>query len=227
MSYTDRTVKSRFLLVPAILSAFALLAGTLAPAHGATQGPVDHGPAGSSTATVEAQAEGLARVEEYFTKDEISNLQTIGAHINSNGQLDYAAAADDPKIDEAFVEDFAEGYALGTDLETSDAAVIDGAQLQSAAATSSNCNGINARIGSTVWLDSCRASALSGAMAVGAPASTLAGIIIAATGVSWIPAGILAASLALYGGLASLCNSWGRGVIMSTSAPACWSQPGA
>src|SRR5699024_388971 len=44
-------------------------------------------------------------------------LEAISTHIDSEGQLDYGAAADDPEIGQAYVEELAQAYATGADLQ--------------------------------------------------------------------------------------------------------------
>ena len=81
----------------------------------------------------------------------------------------------------------------------------------------------------TIFLDSCQADRLSGALAAGASAAALAGLITAETGAGPAVAGAIAAALTVYGGLTGLCNSWGNGIqiIYVPNVPGsliCWSQ---
>ncbi|WP_157983802.1 hypothetical protein [Nesterenkonia muleiensis] len=164
----------------------------------------------------------MESLEIELTDDELSNLSAIEEHIDSDGQLSLTAAEDDSRIDQAFLEEFAEGYAsLGN------GSGISGQTVQpSEATTSSNGVGINTVIGSAMYLDSGNASALSASMATGVTVAGIVGFLTAKTGIGPVAAATTAGALGLIGGLSALCNSWGRGIVMSTGpTPVCWSQP--
>ena len=64
----------------------------------------------------------------------------------------------------------------------------------------------------TIFLDSCQADRLSGALAAGASAAALAGLITAETGAGPADAGAIAGVLGFYGSLSMICNSWDTGI---------------
>lgn len=189
--------------------------------HTATaSAPVTGGTISVHSSAETLEEEQLESLEIALTDEEISSLYAIEEYIDSDGQLNMTAAEDDPRIDQAFLEEFAEGYA-GFDNDSE----ISAQHVQPPeATTSSNCVGINTTLYQQVWLDSCNASALSTAIATGAGIPAIIGIL-ASSGVGTVVAGVMATALGMYSGLAALCNSWGRGIILSTQAPACWSQP--
>lgn len=217
---SSRSRRFRFPIV--LLLVMGLLGLNFAPAQAAGQMPNENAgptsaPVTAETVSVHAdtealEAEQMESLKGALTDDELSSLFAIEEHIGSDGQLDIAAATDDPRIDQAFLEDFAGGYASGAD--------------HGSGSVMSNCVGINANLYQQVWLDSCNASALSTAIATGAGIPAIIGILTS-SGVGTVVAGVMAAALGMYSGLAALCNSWGRGIILSTQAPACWSQPAA
>ena len=63
-----------------------------------------------------------------------------------------------------------------------------------------------------IFLDSCQADRLSGALAAGASVTFLAGMITAETGAGPAVAGAIAGVLGFYGGLTQICNSWDTGI---------------
>lgn len=70
-----------------------------------------------------------------------------------------------------------------------------------------------------VSLNSCNTNRLLGAIASGAGAATVVGIITAATGIGGAAAGIIAGGLAIAGGILTSCAAKGRGVAIHNIAP--------
>lgn len=208
-----------------MISAIALGIGALVPAHGATESGGDSGLAATSAAVTETEVGEPATSGGSLTEQEVANLEILETHIDAAGQLDFEAAAGDPRLDEQFLLDFTEGYALVVNHGPTNTGVTGGAQSRSSAAATSSCAGVNGVAGQQVFLDSCNAGALSSSMAAGAGVATLTAIITAATGAGLIVAGSIAGGLALASSLTSLCNSWGRGIFINVGTPPfCWSQ---
>ena len=145
-------------------------------------------------------------------------MQALENHI-ADGTLDYQAAKADPAITDATLDDFTAGYIVaGGRLSVPDSAppeVRDRvAALAPYAEEFASCEGRSGwrAVWPTIFLDSCQADLLSGALAAGASVTFLAGMITAETGAGPAVAGAIAGVLGFYGGLTQICNSWDTGI---------------
>lgn len=153
-------------------------------------------------------------------------------------KFDYLAAREDPVLNQAFLSEFAVAYYAGLGEHGSQALLAqrdamwnltpDHVDLLTVSATAA-CVG---RTGwrtfwPTVFLNSCQASALSNALALGAGVAGVAGMIASWTGAGPVVSGVIAGALVVHSSLYALCNSWGTGIqifVNPTGIPICWAQ---
>ena len=122
------------------------------------------------------------------------------------------------------IEAFATGWVIAGG--TAQHAPVDREMLQAVAAQSAvirACAGKNrwdyTGLQLNVYLNSCNTTRLLGAIASGAGAATVVGIITAATGIGGAAAGVIAGGLAIAGGILTSCAAKGRGVAIHNIAP--------
>ena len=147
-------------------------------------------------------------------------MQALENHI-ADGTLDYQAAKADPAITDAALDDFTAGYiAAGGRLSAPDSAPPEvrdrAADLAPYAEEFASCEGRSGwrAVWPTIFLDSCQADLLSGALAAGASVAGLAGLITAETGAGPVVAEAIAGVLGFYGSLSMICNSWDTGIVI-------------
>lgn len=170
-----------------------------------------------------------------------AEVAALKKYLSKDLELDYTAAAGDPRISRATLDEYATWYMAAG--ETVLGATADVVALESAvsnveeelAAVSSGegvsilaCSGRNGwrTWYPTVFLDSCATNAVISAYAIGAGVAGMAALITAWTGAGPAIAGVIAGALSVSGGIVGLCGSWGRGiqVFVAPWGSVCWSQ---
>lgn len=136
--------------------------------------------------------------------------------------LDYNSALQNPRLDEEFLNQAAEGVlAIGGEVKMpettkevieNESTIIDTThQIVSLRAACPGKNGYRT-IWPTVYLDNCVADRIATLVSAGASATALAASIMAATGAGGAVAGVIASALGLYGAGLRLCNWNHRGI---------------
>ena len=194
-------------------ASLALLLSAAAPAAFAASAPQDGRP---PTQPASTQAAPTPDASSQVESD--PEMQALENHI-ADGTLDYQAAKADPAITDATLDDFTAGYIVaGGQLSAPDSAPPEvrdrAAALAPYAEEFASCEGRSGwrAVWPTIFLDSCQADRLSGALAAGASVTFLAGMITAETGAGPAVAGAIAGVLGFYGGLTQICNSWDTGI---------------